>query len=212
MEDLLGIDIVTPSSPSPNVPEPSYGDDWEDQTSAPASQFSPSTNSSHFNPPSTTTSHFNSDDDPFSSSTVSASPQQPSSFSPVLTSDVLERKRTELIEEQRGNILRQYEAQQRASLEEKVKLSNEKHREILAQARTEVDKFYQDRKQRIAKAAHANREREPESSSKHVELSKEEAWQLLPKLVELGAAKTEGRDISRMRQVLLAAIPNARSK
>jgi hypothetical protein len=147
---------------------------------------------------------------PLSSS--SSSPQPSSSSFSSLTSESFEKKRTELIEEQRGNILRLYEAKQQALLEDKIKLSNEKRQEILQQARTEIDKFYEDRRQRIAKAAIANREREPRESSRQTDMSNEEMWQLLPKLVELSSAKTEGRDISRMRQVLLSTIPPAKSK
>jgi hypothetical protein len=100
--------------------------------------------------------------------------------------------------------LSEWRAANRVKMEERAAASKEELNKILAQAQSDRDAFYAQRKQTIEATVKANREAENSlKESRAADAVKDNLWESVTELVDM-QAKADGSDISRMRQTMLA--------
>jgi hypothetical protein len=95
-----------------------------------------------------------------------------------------------------------YQREQQKKLAEREQKSREEHDKVRAAARAEIDKFYDERRQKREKNMQENRAAQAETKKDE---SSAAGWARAVQLIDLNAGKTEGKDVSRMRKILLEA-------
>eukprot|EP01098_Paradermamoeba_levis_P007917 TRINITY_DN329_c0_g1_i1.p1 TRINITY_DN329_c0_g1~~TRINITY_DN329_c0_g1_i1.p1 ORF type:complete len:185 (-),score=78.55 TRINITY_DN329_c0_g1_i1:100-594(-) len=103
--------------------------------------------------------------------------------------------------------LRKYEIEQAKLLEEKRAATEKKRQELLEAAKQSVTTFYEERTDAKKKAETQNIQSQKAFEAERDEIlaggNSSNQWDHIVSLVDLQAGKTEGKDVSRMRQVLL---------
>jgi len=84
---------------------------------------------------------------------------------------------------------------------------------IKQNALSEIDKFKADRAEKASKTR-AENEREEEETRKSLQRQFKEGnpWDRVVELIDLKAGKTEGKDVSRMRKILIEMKANQKEK
>jgi len=99
-----------------------------------------------------------------------------------------------------SDVLREYEEQHNLFLEEKAAEERKKHQAAIDTAKAELDKFYAERKQKIASTQSENRARET-ASELPPPANDKDAWTNVSKLVEWEGSHSDTTD--RMRNILM---------
>jgi len=99
-----------------------------------------------------------------------------------------------------------YQREHQKKLAAQAQRSAEEEAKIKAAARSDIEKFKRERAQKAEKARNDNRIAEKESRS-HIEKERDEGnpWERIVQLIDLKAGKTEGKDVSAMRRILVEA-------
>lgn len=139
----------------------------------------------------------------FDEQVAPASPQQPSQQQSGSSGSVATTQQQQQLEDE-NSPLRVYQREQQQKLAEREKKSREEHDKVRAAARAEIDKFYEERRQKRDKAIKDNRAAQAETK-KDESGAGASGWARAVALVDLNAGKTEGKDVSRMRKILLEA-------
>jgi hypothetical protein len=129
-----------------------------------------------------------------------ASPQQGGSSSGSFTTSQQHQQQ----QEDENSPLRVYQREHQKKLAEREQKSREEHDKVRAAARAEIEKFYEERRQKRDKAMKDNRATQAETK-KDESGAGASGWARAVALVDLNAGKTEGKDVARMRKILLEA-------
>jgi len=98
----------------------------------------------------------------------------------------------------------QFDEERRRFLEEKNRESETKIKEMKAQAEKDLNAFYEERSARTTKARQENRSNSGNANRDEVPADDKKAWANVVSLVDFKQSRGDGKDVSRMKQVLIA--------
>lgn len=101
-----------------------------------------------------------------------------------------------------SDALREYEEEHNKFLEEKAQEEREKHQKVIENAKQELEKFYNERKQKLNASREENRSNQGSTSSE-APADDKEAWKRLESLVNWDTSHSESANTERMRGILV---------
>eukprot|EP01103_Thecamoeba_quadrilineata_P019870 TRINITY_DN8258_c0_g1_i1.p1 TRINITY_DN8258_c0_g1~~TRINITY_DN8258_c0_g1_i1.p1 ORF type:complete len:201 (-),score=42.52 TRINITY_DN8258_c0_g1_i1:53-655(-) len=108
-------------------------------------------------------------------------------------------------QEQPENLIRKFEEERQQDIEKSREVAEAKRKEQVAQANTDVQKFYGERRKATEERASRNRHQLEEKQTTVVGTSDPaNVWKNVRELVDIKNSKSEGRDVSRMREIILS--------
>jgi len=128
------------------------------------------------------------------------------SSSPITTpprSSEFDQQQLPIQNSQSNDIFRQFEEQKQKELEKTRKEIEKKREQQLAEARDEIERFYEDRRKKTEQTIAKNRAAQHHEYQSEQNFNISKCWENVAQLVAI--PKSEGRDVSRMREVLLSA-------
>jgi hypothetical protein len=103
-----------------------------------------------------------------------------------------------------GGALRTFQLEHQKKLAEQARRAEEEQEKIRATARADIEKFKRERTAKVNKAKEDNRAEE-QGHAHDKEKEDGNPWERIVQLIDLKSGKTEGKDVSSMRRILVEA-------
>ncbi len=145
--------------------------------------------------------------------------EQPSSFqpaddgffgSPEPREEVHQQVEQQQEVEDVNSPLKVYQREHEERLAQQNQRSRQEHEKIRANARSEIDKFYEERRQKREKAMRENRSAEASLHKSFVQTSSGDggSWERVVQLIDLNAGKIDGKGAAPPLQTFIESISN----